>query len=72
MARLNLSHGDHDSHRRMISLVRDAAKEHGRAVAILQDIQGPRIRVGTFPGATEPIPGSEVRLLLDPVQVMPV
>ena len=67
VARLNFSHGDHDSHRRMISLVRDAAKEHGRAVAILQDIQGPRIRVGTFPGgATELIPGSEVRLLPGP------
>ncbi|HLE39711.1 MAG TPA: pyruvate kinase [Acidimicrobiia bacterium] len=64
VARLNFSHGDHESHRRMISCVREAAGEHRRAVAVLQDIQGPRIRVGTFPGgAVELTQGSRVRLV---------
>ncbi len=50
VARLNFSHGDHDWHRRTARYVREASAEAGRAVAILQDIQGPKIRVGRFPG----------------------
>lgn len=49
VARLNFSHGSHDTHRRFYRWVRDAASRAGKPVAILQDIQGPRIRVGTFP-----------------------
>ncbi|MBI5157794.1 MAG: pyruvate kinase [Acidimicrobiia bacterium] len=64
VARLNFSHGDHESHRRMIGLVREASRIQGRVVAVLQDIQGPRIRVGTFPnGAVDLVQGSEVRLV---------
>lgn len=64
VARLNFSHGDHDSHRAAIGWVRDAARSQGRAVAILQDIQGPRIRVGTFPGGSVELEvGSRVSLL---------
>ena len=64
VARLNFSHGDHESHRRMIGLVREASRIQGRVVAVLQDIQGPRIRVGTFPdGAVELVQGAEVRLM---------
>jgi pyruvate kinase len=50
VARLNFSHGEHEAHRRTAVWVREAAADAGRAVAILQDIQGPKIRVGTFPG----------------------
>lgn len=50
VARLNFSHGSHESHGQWLAWVREAAEEQGRAVAVLQDIQGPRIRVGTFPG----------------------
>ncbi len=50
VARLNFSHGDHDTHRKLATFVREAATRQKRAVAILQDIQGPKIRVGTFPG----------------------
>lgn len=46
VARLNFSHGTHDDHQRVITHVRQAAKEAGRPVAILQDLQGPKIRVG--------------------------
>lgn len=49
VARLNFSHGDHATHERMAANVRQAAAEQDRIVALLQDIQGPKIRVGTFP-----------------------
>jgi pyruvate kinase len=63
VARLNFSHGDYDSHRQFTEWVRQAAREAGKPVAVLQDIQGPRIRVGTFPGGSLVLePGSEVML----------
>jgi pyruvate kinase len=46
--RLNMSHGDQDTHRKTIRRVRRAAKEAGRHVAILLDLCGPKIRVGKF------------------------
>ncbi len=49
VARLNFSHGDHDLHRQMFDWVRSAAKETGRAVAVMQDIQGPKLRIGSLP-----------------------
>ena len=50
VARLNFSHGTHEEQRRRVELVRRAAKRVGRPVAILQDIQGPKIRLGKFEG----------------------
>ena len=52
VARLNFSHGDHDSHRKFIGWVRAAAEEQQKPVAVLQDIQGPKLRVGRFPGGS--------------------
>lgn len=46
VARLNFSHGDHDSHRRLIGLLRELSAEVGRNVAILLDLAGPKIRLG--------------------------
>ena len=46
VARLNFSHGSHDDHRRMIEVVRDEAKRAGRLIPVLQDLQGPKIRLG--------------------------
>jgi pyruvate kinase len=64
VARLNFSHGTYDSHRRFYQWVRSASQELGAPVAILQDIQGPRIRVGTFPGGSALVEtGSEVMLV---------
>jgi len=64
VARLNFSHGTHESHAQWLWWVREAAEEHERAVAVLQDIQGPRIRVGTFPGgAVELHTGARITLL---------
>ena len=48
MARLNLSHGGHDEHQKRLDLVRAAAKKANKAVAILVDLQGPKIRLGKF------------------------
>lgn len=46
VARINFSHGDHERHRQSIELVRRIADEERRVVAILSDIQGPKIRIG--------------------------
>ncbi len=50
VARLNFSHGDHESHSRTHRLLRKLAKSAGRPLTILQDVQGPRIRLGRFSG----------------------
>ena len=46
IARINMSHGDHERHRRGIGMVRRASRATGRPVAILADLQGPRLRLG--------------------------
>ena len=46
VARLNFSHGTHDEHARAVSLVREAGARADREVAILQDLSGPKIRLG--------------------------
>lgn len=48
VARLNFSHGDHEGHGRMIDLIRRVAAEEGREIGILQDLGGPKIRLGTL------------------------
>ena len=64
VARLNFSHGTHESHRRFFRLVRETSERLDTPVAVLQDIQGPRFRVGTFPGgAVEIESGVEVLLV---------
>jgi pyruvate kinase len=45
-ARLNLSHGSHDDHAARAELIREAQQEAGRPIAIIGDLQGPKIRVG--------------------------
>jgi len=46
--RLNFSHGTHEDHRKAISLIRQTAFELNQPVGILQDLQGPKIRLGKF------------------------
>ena len=48
MARLNLSHGGYDEHQNRLDLVRAGAKNAGRPVAVLVDLQGPKIRLARF------------------------
>lgn len=46
VARLNFSHGSHEEHHEVAGLVRQASQRAGRPVAILQDLPGPKIRIG--------------------------
>ena len=48
MARLNLSHGGYEEHQNLFDAVRASAKKSGKAVAILVDLQGPKIRLARF------------------------
>ncbi len=48
VVRFNFSHGTADDHRQRAQYVRDAAKQCGREVALMADLQGPKIRVGKF------------------------
>jgi pyruvate kinase len=48
VARLNLSHGSYADHEKVYAMVRQASDESGRSVAVLVDLQGPKIRLGNF------------------------
>ncbi|NML98013.1 pyruvate kinase [Paraburkholderia sp. RP-4-7] len=48
--RLNFSHGSHEDHRRRYEIVREVERLSGRPIAVLADMQGPKLRVGTFAG----------------------
>jgi pyruvate kinase len=48
--RLNMSHGRQDDHAAVIACARDLARQMGRSLAILMDLQGPKIRIGTLAG----------------------
>jgi pyruvate kinase len=66
VARLNFSHGTHDMHRANFEAVRRASEKAGRPIAILQDLQGPKIRVGKFPsGQFQLEEGKEVVITTD-------
>jgi pyruvate kinase len=66
VARLNYSHGTPEEHAETIKLVRDAAGRAGRPVAILQDLPGPKLRIGSLKGdLAELKPGDIVRFDCD-------
>jgi len=48
VARLNFSHGDHAKHQANLEAVREAEANTGRPIAVLQDLSGPKIRIGEF------------------------
>jgi pyruvate kinase len=64
VARLNFSHGNYDDHARTIAALRRTAADLDTPVTILQDLQGPKIRVGQLPGGQITLePGAEVVLV---------
>ncbi|MEL6299760.1 MAG: pyruvate kinase [Pseudomonadota bacterium] len=66
--RLNFSHGTQDDHRERHRVIRTLEEEFGRPIGILADMQGPKLRIGTFKnGSAELIIGKSFRLLLDDV-----
>lgn len=46
--RLNFSHGSHDDHRRRFEIIREVERDTGRPIAVLLDLQGPKLRIGRF------------------------
>jgi pyruvate kinase len=68
VARLNFSHGTHDEHRETADRVREASNRAGRPVAILQDLPGPKLRIGAVRDGTVVLPArSEVTVICGPV-----
>ncbi|TQC48291.1 pyruvate kinase [Rhodococcus sp. WS4] len=66
VARLNFSHGDHSDHEANYRRVRSASGDSGKAIGILADLQGPKIRLGRFAdSATIWAPGEEVRITVE-------
>jgi len=63
VARINFSHGTHAQHAATIALIRDVANSMGRPVAILGDLQGPRIRIGDLPAPRMLGDGSDIVLV---------
>jgi pyruvate kinase len=62
--RLNFSHGSHDDHAKVHAAIRALEKDMGRPIGILQDLQGPKIRVGAIlNGKIETQPGERIRFV---------
>ena len=51
MFRLNFSHGTHGDHKKRFEAIRDVERDVGRPIGIMMDLQGPKLRIGTFPTA---------------------
>ncbi len=63
VARLNFSHGDHATHGRIISAIREVEKRVGRPIGIMQDLAGPKLRIGEVPGGEKDLkPREEIVL----------
>lgn len=60
--RLNFSHGTFEEREQQIKWIRKASKEYGKPVAIIQDLQGPKIRLGDFEGIVNVQTGQELAL----------
>jgi len=63
VARLNFSHGDRELHAENAARIRAAASAAGRQVAILQDLPGPKLRIGPVDGIAELKPGDQLVLV---------
>lgn len=63
VARLNFSHGNLAQHRALIRLVRECSARAGRAIGVLQDLPGPKLRAGNMPGGILEIHSGEEILL---------
>jgi pyruvate kinase len=62
VARMNFSHGTHDQHAKRIKIIRKISGKLGVAVGILQDLQGPKIRVGELAAPLQLSDGEQVSL----------
>lgn len=67
VARFNFSHGSYEEHARTLSCLREISRELDRPVTVLQDLQGPKVRVGRLPGAGEVLLAAGAVVSLVPV-----
>src|SRR3989338_1460769 len=68
VARFNMSHGTHEEHLKRFHVVRAVSKKLNKAVAVLQDLSGPKIRIGEFSTPTiELIPGEKFTITIDDI-----
>ena len=66
VARLNFSHGNHQSHQKLIQNIREVTRQSGKPIVILQDLQGPKLRVGILPKKGVKLKANElIRLEID-------
>jgi pyruvate kinase len=63
VVRLNFSHGTHDEHAETVQLVRSVSEQAGRPVAIMQDLQGPKFRVGVLESPLDLVEGQSIVLV---------
>ncbi|MCE9507508.1 MAG: pyruvate kinase [Alphaproteobacteria bacterium] len=81
--RLNFSHGTHDDHAKRLNIIRDLEKQAGRPIGIFADLQGPKLRLGTFAGGeialekgmritldSNPAPGNAQRVYLPHPEIL--
>jgi pyruvate kinase len=81
--RINMSHTSHDRMRELVAAIRSVEEDYGRPIGVLIDLQGPKLRVGSFigdaamleDGATfvldsDPAPGNEHRVYLPPPEIL--
>lgn len=69
VARLNFSHGSHENHKMAIETIREAAKANGSPVAILQDLGGIKIRVGSLKGGSVMLKkGSTLKIVTEQIE----
>jgi len=68
MFRLNFSHGNHEDHKKRFEAIRDVERDFGRPIGIMIDLQGPKLRIGTFSnGPIELRSGDRFRVDLETV-----
>jgi pyruvate kinase len=70
VARLNFSHGTHEEHAQSISLLREAAMELKKPIAILADLQGPKIRTGALAGGGSVLLRTGQKFVITTAQVL--
>ena len=65
--RLNFSHGEHKDHAALVKIIREIESKQNRPIGILADMQGPKLRIGTFKeGSVELKRGDKIRFDSDP------
>ena len=67
MFRLNFSHGDHEYHLKTLNNIKEASRNTNTTVGVLQDISGPKVRVGDLEEPFELLRGDEITFLKDEI-----